>query len=715
MASDNFINMCKEPANGNRLGIITNNNEIVLNQDNYIQDFTIDDGCYVNGSLIGTTYVKKINANLIGSYNIDLEDKDLKVKVGVKYDDDTEEYIDLGNYVVEKPKDEATKNYSQITAYDHTMNKLDHAYICNLDFSTPKTFSDLFGDLCDNLGLTPKSLFFDNSDMPLIGNPFTNGEKNREVLQTIEKISCTFSQIDNETNEIELCWLSQNENPDYIFTLDDYTNLNGGKIVYGPINSLVIKNSQIDDENVSISDEESIAQNGEHQLVISEDYLLYTPELRQQAINAIWNKVHNLTYVDCELETHYGKPFLKIGDKIRIYKDEENYFDTYVLTHQFKYDGSFYSKITSPVLTKQQVQTKQDVSLGEILKNAMVTVDKINSQIVSVVEKTEILKESIEALNPKLDNNIIFVSTNKSKIPFATKEYVINFTTEFIGQSVSITPATNDEYLGITCNATNESITFEVKNDTAIENETNSFIFTWSYEHDGTIYTQTRTITLNTLISESEQNVVISENEPSDISVLWFNTNEDKIYVYDNGSWISTNDYETQLENINEALNGDEGINNQLSNLQNQVGNVDEKLKNKVDNSTFNTFKTSVTETIGDTYKKEEVQMIVNGTGVDGVTVTSVKITETSTFDINGMHYQKTGEDTITTINEKGLSVADKDNNELLFAGVRKDTSDSIVETDNLKVKTFLECSNGMGRFEKFGNGVGFFIIGGDS
>lgn len=446
MVSDNFINICKEPANSNRLGIITDNNEILLNQDNYIQDFTIDDGCYVNGAIIGTTYVKKLNANFIGSYDIELEDKDLKVKVGVKYDDNTEEYIDLGKYVVEKPKDEATKNYSQITAYDHTMNKLNHAYICNLDFSTPKTFSDLYSDLCNNLGLTPKSLIFDNSDMSLIGNPFTNGEKNREVLQTIEKVSCTFSQINNETNEIELCWLSQNVNPDYIFTLDDYTNLNGGKIVYGPINSLVIKNSQIDDENVSISDEESIAQNGEHQLVISEDYLLYTPELRQQAINAIWNKVHNLTYVDCELETLYGKPFLKIGDKIRIYKDEENYFDTYVLTHQFKYDGSFYSKITSPVLTKKQIQTKQDVSLGEILKNAMVTVSKIAGEIDMIAQQSTEATEQVAQI--KIDNEQIATSVSSiEKVMFNSIAYELTADTTFQDNKDYYLLNENNEYI----------------------------------------------------------------------------------------------------------------------------------------------------------------------------------------------------------------------------------------------------------------------------
>ncbi len=725
MASNNFINECKQPTNDNRYATIKTNNNI-LNQDNYIQDFTIDSGCYVDGTIIGTTCVKKINANLIGSYNIDLENEDLDIQVGVKYEDETTEYINLGKYKVETPKDEATNNYSSITAYDHLLNKLDNAYICNLDFTTPKTYLDLYKDLCLNLGLTSITTTFDNDNLPLSGNPFTNNETNRIILQTIEKVSCTFAQINVDTNQIELCWLSQNNTPDYTFGLDDYTSLEGGKIVYGPINSLILKSSYSDSENVSISDDESINKNGEHQLVITDDYLLYSPEIRERAITAIWNKVHNLTYVDCTLTTYYGKPFLKIGDKIRVYKDEEKYFDTYVLTHQFKYDGSFYSKITSPVLTKQQIAIKQDISLGKTLRDTKIEVDKINGKIREVVEKTEQLEKSVDILNPKLDNNSIIISTNENRIPFSNKTYTINFTTEFVGSTVSVIPVTSDSYTGIEVSTTNNSITFSVTNNNAIQNEANKYVFTWSYEFDGITYTQTRVITINTLISESEQNIVISDVAPSDTNVLWFNIDDNQIYIYDTTSnkWVESNNYDEQLNSINEKINGADGLSSQITSLQDNVQGISDEVKNKVDNGEYTSFKTSITTTLADTYKKDEVNAIVNGTGVDGVTVTAVKISQSATFDINGMHYQKTGEDSVTTINQSGLTVQDKNNNELLFAGVRSGSSESIVETKNLKVDSYLISCNNTGRMEKFQDvsevapgthsGPALFVIGGN-
>ena len=172
----------------------------------------------------------------------------------------------------------------------------------------------------------------------------------------------------------------------YTFTKDDYSTLEGGKVNYGPINSLILKSSVTDSENVSTEDQQSITQYGEHQFTITEDYFLYNATKRQAALSAIWAKVHNLQYVDCKLTTQLGKPFLHIGDKIRVYTSENDYFDTYILKHKFTYDGAFMSEIESPVLTQQEVKTKQDISLGEKLTNTQIIVNKGEKRIDQIVE-----------------------------------------------------------------------------------------------------------------------------------------------------------------------------------------------------------------------------------------------------------------------------------------------------------------------------------------
>lgn len=408
MVSENFINECKRRAHANRYGrIVIEDSEQQLTNSNNLQNFSVDDGCYIDGSIVGSVYVRKLIGNFISKpSDIDLIGKNIQAQIGVKFDDGASEYINVGNYVVERPKDEKTANFSQITAYDLLMNKIEEKYVCGLDYSEDITVLDIYVDLCNQLGLIPKNLDFLNCNIPVEDNPFTNGEKNRLVLQTICKVSCSYVEIDNDTNEIDLVWLSENEEPDYTFELNDYATLEGGEIKCGPINSVVLKNSQIDSENVAMKDEESISLNGEHSVVISEDYILHNAELRLQAIENIFNRLNGLKYVDCKLITYYGKPFLKKGSKIRIKTGtgEGDYFDTYVLLHQFNYDGTFQSTIQSPVLTEQEIKTKQDVSLPESLKNTQIDVNKQKQIITSLVEKVEGNSSKLSKVTQEVDN-----------------------------------------------------------------------------------------------------------------------------------------------------------------------------------------------------------------------------------------------------------------------------------------------------------------------
>lgn len=404
MASTNFINECKNRANANRLGkiIVDEIDTPITNSDN-LQSFEINSGCYVDGNIIGSVYASCLKANFIADNN-NLTDKSIQAQIGVKYADLSTEYINMGKYTIERPNNEITANYSQITAYSDLYTNLDSKYICNIDYSSgDKTVSDLYIDVCNQLGLIPKTTTFINSTIPITDNPFTNGESNRIVLQTICKIACSFIDIDNDTNEIDLCWLSSNAEPDYTFQKNDYSSVEGGQVICGPINCLIIKNSQIDDENVTIKDEESIAENGEHSITISEDYILYNAELRQQAITSIWNRIKGMKYVDCKLTTYYGKPFLKLGSYIRIYISDTEYFDTYVLKHNFTYDGAFTSIIESPALTEQEIKTKQDISLGQALKNTQIEVNKQEQTIKSIVSQTNNQNQKISKVTQTVD------------------------------------------------------------------------------------------------------------------------------------------------------------------------------------------------------------------------------------------------------------------------------------------------------------------------
>ena len=110
-----------------------------------------------------------------------------------------------------------------------------------------------------------------------------------------------------------------------------------------------------------------------------------------------------------------------------------------------------------------------------------------------------------------------------------------------------------------------------------------------------------------------------------------------------------------------------------------------------------------------DMYTKNEIQRIVDGRGVDGVKVTKVE-TISGTFDIDGMHYEKSFAFTKSTINESGVEVLTTDlEEEVLFAGYDSEERKMVVRTDNLNDKKYLRIGL-QSRLQDYKNGGGVFI-----
>lgn len=395
---NHFIEACQKGANKDRLGIIKVGAKEITGSGS-LKSFTVEESCYVDGSIIGAIYVKCLTGEFV-NLNESLLEKKIEAKVGIK---GNETICHLGHYTVEKPKDEKTSSLTSIKAYDDLMDKIDEKYVCGINYEeqdeTNKIHvSDLYLDVCRNLGLTPTTTEFLNSNIEVSNNPFTNGEANRTVLKAIATVACSFVVI-TENNQIDLSWLS--DTLDYTFLKNDYSTLESNDTVLGPINTVVLKNSEIDDENVTKSAEDIEV---EHAIVISEDYILKSAEIRKNAITAIFNRLNGLTYVDVKLTTYYGKPFLKIGSKIKIETDH-GFLETYVLKHQFTFNGAFTSTIESPVETEQEVKTKQSTTLKEALKNTQIIVDKQNSKIESLVKEIQSSNENIFEMKNEIKQN----------------------------------------------------------------------------------------------------------------------------------------------------------------------------------------------------------------------------------------------------------------------------------------------------------------------
>lgn len=243
--TDKFKQECKNMAYKNRLGKIELDNETISNSD-YLSSFEITDSCTSNGTILGNTNSKSIKVNTLNNY--DLVDKQINPFIGIKYDDSSDEYIKMGKYTISNETNDKTAKNGEYTGVD-SLNKLEQVYVCTIDDLENATILDFYIDVCKQIDLTPKKLEFINQDIVIGGNPFTNNESCRIVLQNIAQVFCTFVDIDWETEEIDLIWFDDETSE--TFTKKDYSTLEKNQ-VYGPINSLSIKESAIDGENVVV-------------------------------------------------------------------------------------------------------------------------------------------------------------------------------------------------------------------------------------------------------------------------------------------------------------------------------------------------------------------------------------------------------------------------------------------------------------------------------
>ena len=389
MATQNFINECKKGANANRLGKFTVDN-LAINQSNYLTSMEFKDTCYVNKTIIGSTYTKSVDIKVLDlPVGTELIGQTITPEVGVKYSNNSTEYVSFDNYVLESSKDEQTASNTHFVGMNGG-TALDKVYECSLSFENGLTHTiyEFYQDACYQLGIMPTDISFDNGNIVMTGNPFQNHEPIRTVIEEVERVSCTIAKFDWTNQTVTLGWLSNQI--DYTFNTSDYSTLEGSMEQYGPLNVIILGNSQLDGENVTMTDDESVELNGEHQIMIDAPYFLYTEELRTQAIQAIYDKLDGLTYYDLKLTTPYGKPFLKVGDKIRINTNENQTYDTYVLSHTFTYDGAFTSVIESPALTSEEQKVKNEKngnSLKERMRRTEVIVDKTTGDISAITEK----------------------------------------------------------------------------------------------------------------------------------------------------------------------------------------------------------------------------------------------------------------------------------------------------------------------------------------
>lgn len=355
---------------------------------------------FEDSNTILKTYIKflpKENGSI--KFRISLIDKNIDInEFEYKKFNTQTDYINFGNFIVQKPDNDDTKETIEFEALDY-MVKLNQPFIFRLPL--PCTYGDLAEDVCNQCGIELGNKNFRNSNKLIEVNPFINNEQCRFVIKQIAKIAFSWARI-NIDNKLYFDFVNKSNSESIeTFSLDNYINLEKNNETI-PINTIVLKNSNIDTENVTIRNQALIDAYGtERKLIVSEDYFAYNQQIRQDLIVAA-EELYGLVYNPIKIKS-IGTIYLESNDLIDIKDKKNNSLYTYCFNHTIDYNGVLFDEIESPAMTDTEIKYLHEPDENLDRRRTEIEIDKANQRITAISESVSEQEQKIAQLELTTD------------------------------------------------------------------------------------------------------------------------------------------------------------------------------------------------------------------------------------------------------------------------------------------------------------------------
>lgn len=389
-----------------RAKIVYDNTEI--NYDNGIKEITLEDSVYVpDVGFIGQATSKKLTLILLDNeQTINLENKEFELYIGADYNNQTY-YINYGKFIVnEPPENDSTNGTIKIIAYDY-MIKFNKTYQDGVTY--PIKLKDYLSNICTQAGVQLGSQTFPNQNFWVSDNQF-EGKQLREVIKHIAKCAFSWARI-GQDNKLYLDF-NATGNVIETFGLDDYKQdgFKRANEYYGPINKVTYADSDIQGQEKSVPDENSIALIGTKELVIYDNFFAYTTQKRQELIQS-GNVLFGFNYMPVTQLELTGAIYLDCTDIIEVIDDKNNSITTRVFAHTIKYNGVISDTVSAPALSNNQETYKNINTITNAENRTEIIVDRANKKIQSITsqigdrsEKTTSITQDIESIESKVED-----------------------------------------------------------------------------------------------------------------------------------------------------------------------------------------------------------------------------------------------------------------------------------------------------------------------
>jgi len=383
---------------------------ITYNIDGVDYELSPDDiisiNCFYEGNIL-----KSVMKELTIESKIDVpKGTVLNFSFGIKVRDDEVEdyrdnydYVNYGNYIVNKDELEKSNDIYELKCYDKMLYAMKDYTKMNITY--PITIRNYINAICNELGLTFKNInnSFANynkqiqNELYLLYNPGNNkwesfGYTFRDVLDELAQATGSTICINEEDDELEIRYI--NDTNDTIN--DDYIKNVSAKFrqKYGAINTVILSRSA-DSDKVYRSYPEDLPDNEKIAVQISDNQIMNFND-RADYLPDILNRLLNVEYYTNDF-TSNGITYYNLCDKYNVEIDGETY-PCIMFNNQISVGNGITEKIYTDMPDNAETDyTKADKTDRRINQTYLI-VDKQNQTIESVVSQVSDQNEAISQI-----------------------------------------------------------------------------------------------------------------------------------------------------------------------------------------------------------------------------------------------------------------------------------------------------------------------------
>ena len=209
-------------------------------------------------------------------------------------------------------------------------------------------------------------------------------------------------------NEIMVKRLTTNTNEPSLEKQSDYSELVIKRNTH-PINVVSLGMSQVEGENITLRDEESIAADGENCLAINDNPFAYTQEKREELIVELFDKVKGFSYTSYDLKGQC-KPYLETGDPLWILDFDGAIASSFLFRFTYKSPNGLESEMSAPSIIKSTVEYQNVPSDLERIRRTEIIVDKQQGTIDAIIDKQTEDGSKINSLQANADETTDTIS-----------------------------------------------------------------------------------------------------------------------------------------------------------------------------------------------------------------------------------------------------------------------------------------------------------------